>query len=203
MRCTRENHNAEQNKRGSHAVDTNSQYWNLSKTTSCRLNRAKVSGEEVSPPWSRRGAWCKRNYVADLSAVNQDLGAAFEEHLDLGVVFDSGGDTDAEARMFHHVTGLISFFRGIGPRLFRTTFLQKALIAACARLARLKSGNSLTGFGRFVSVLRIAGIAVHARRPGADHRLDGVGEHHFAFAAPTVNCPAGSILVISFHYSSY
>src|SRR5437588_710354 len=102
MRCTRENHNAEQNRRGSHGAAT--------------------------PPRLRRGAWCKRNYVADLSAVNQDLGAAFEEHLDLGVVFDSGGDTDAEARMFHHVTGLISFFGGIGPRLFRTTFLQKALI---------------------------------------------------------------------------
>ena len=133
-----------------------------------------------------------------LSAVNEDFGAAFEEHLDLGIVFDGGGDTDAEVRMLHHITGLISFFGGIGLRRFRTTSLQKTLIAGCPRLAG-KFGSSLTWLRRFVGVLRIARIAVHAGRFGADQCFDGVGEHHFALAAPAIDSPARSI-VISFHY---
>src|SRR5437867_6323107 len=135
-----------------------------------------------------------------LSAVNQDFGAAFEEHLDLGVVFDSGGDAEAEARVFHDITGLVFLFGGIILRRFRITSLQKALIAACARFSGLKFGNSLTWLRRFISVLRTARIAVHARRSGADQRLDGVGEHHFAFAAPAVDGRARSNLVVSFHY---
>lgn len=136
---------------------------------------------------------------AQLSAVNQDFGAAFEEHFDLGFVFDSGSDADTEARVFHDITGLIFLFGGIILRCFGISF-QKALIAAGPRLSGLKFGNSLTWLGRFISVLGIARIAVHARRSGADHRLDRVGEHHFAFAAPTVDSRGGSNLVVSFHY---
>ena len=41
---------------------------------------------------------------------------------------------------------------------------------------------------RLVSVLRLARIAVHARRPVANHGFDRVSQEEFTFATPTVNC---------------
>ena len=142
--------------------------------------------------------------------MDQHLRPAFEEHLNLGSIFDSGGDAQAEAWMLHDVTWGVPVLGGIALGFRHILSPQKRLVAARTRLRRLRSRRAWFALARcsrnsawlvrLVAVLRVARVALHARRLVADHGFDRVRQDHFALAAPTVNGAARLLVAVcSFH----
>jgi hypothetical protein len=136
--------------------------------------------------------------------MNQRLRPALEQYLNLGFILDGHRDAAAECGVVQHIARLVPFVGRIDPRDHRIPRVQKRLIPAGTPLPGFATGRLARGsrWIGFITVLRSACVAVHARGFIADHGFDRVREYEFAFAAPRVDVAAQLLSSkFSFHKS--